>query len=180
MLASKRGYDMKTMFILFVFVPSLAFAGEVADLFEKQMNNVEDSVYYSRVSEAVTSDDNGITEIGLERTTCYGTCPAYAVIIKKNGKFRYTGYKYVDKLGEHTGTVEGWELRNLLKFINDSQYDSLKYFYRSMMLDDAGVYTMVKKIDKFKVISNYANSGPTKLWAIEQLIDKLILTAKWD
>jgi hypothetical protein len=42
------------------------------------------------------------------------------------------------------------------------------------------VYTSVTKRDRRKVIRNYANAGPTKLWAIEQLIDKLLLEAEWD
>jgi hypothetical protein len=49
-----------------------------------------------------------------------------------------------------------------------------------MVTDNPTVYTTVVMDGKRKVVSNYANAGPTKLWAIEQLIDKLLLEAKWD
>ena len=40
-------------------------------------------------------------------------------------------------------------------------------------------YTTVVMNGKRKVIRNYANAGPTTLWAIEQLIDSLMTKVKW-
>jgi hypothetical protein len=31
------------------------------------------------------AEDTGITEIGMERTQCYGRCPAYTIVIKSDG-----------------------------------------------------------------------------------------------
>jgi hypothetical protein len=49
-----------------------------------------------------------------------------------------------------------------------------------MVTDNSTVYSTVVIGGKRKVISNYANAGPTKLWAVEQLIHKLVLEATWD
>jgi len=171
---------MKSILILFTLIPSLAFAGELADLFKKQGSNRTEGYNQSQSYDEISSDKPDITEIGLERTLCYGTCPAYSVIIKSDGTFKYTGHKFVDRLGNYTGSVSKWELRTLLQFINDSNYNFFKNSYFTGVTDHPTVYTMVKMNGKTKVISNYANSGPTKLWAIEQLIDKLLLEAKWD
>lgn len=52
--------------------------------------------------------------------------------------------------------------------------------YSCPVTDFPNVYTMVKMRGKQKVVKNYANAGPSKLWAIEQLIDKLLLEAEWE
>jgi hypothetical protein len=52
--------------------------------------------------------------------------------------------------------------------------------YSRMITDHATTYTTVVMNGKRKVIRNYANAGPTALWAIEQLIDGLITKAQWD
>jgi hypothetical protein len=52
--------------------------------------------------------------------------------------------------------------------------------YSREITDCATTYTMVVMNGKRKTISNYANAGPTKLWAIEQLIDDLMAKAKWE
>ena len=52
--------------------------------------------------------------------------------------------------------------------------------YTGLDTDNPTTYTMVVMNGKRKTVSNYANAGPTKLWAIEQLIDDLMAKAKWD
>ena len=48
------------------------------------------------------------------------------------------------------------------------------------MTDQPTCYTTVVMHGERKMVRNYANAGPTKLWAIEQIIDKLLLEAEWD
>jgi hypothetical protein len=171
---------MKTSLLIFIFVPTLLFAGELAELFKKQGGDRTDEVHYSERYENAFSESHGVSEIGLERTMCFGSCPAYAVIIKSDGTFKYTGFEYIDKKGEYTGTVPQWELRNLIRFIENSSYDSMASSYSIGITCQPTAFTMVKKNGITKVISNYANSGPIKLWAIEQLIDHLLTNAAWD
>jgi len=52
--------------------------------------------------------------------------------------------------------------------------------YHGWWTDQAKVWTMAVANGKRKVVSNYQNAGPTKLWAIEQLIDALLAKAEWD
>src|SRR5205085_722560 len=70
----------------------------------------------SRTHEQVDADDHGVSEIALERTRCFGTCPAYSVVIKADGTFTYTGKDFVTRKGEHAGTVSQHDLRNLSQF----------------------------------------------------------------
>ena len=56
----------------------------------------------------------------------------------------------------------------------------LENTYDRFVTDNPTAYTTVVMNANRKVIKNYAHAGPTKLWAIEQLIDKLMLEARWD
>ncbi len=128
----------------------------------------------------IFDDHSGIDEIGLERMVCFGTCPIYTVIIRKDGTFRYIGEEYVQHKGTFTGTVDMKDLRDLFKYINDMHYFQLATGYAYPVTDNPGTFTMVRRGKQEKLVMNYANSGPSELWAMEQLIDKLILEAKWD
>jgi hypothetical protein len=100
-------------------------------------------------------------------------------VVKSDGSFRYSGGKYAERLGEFTGTIREWEFNNLAHFIRDSDYMNLETDYRAGITDSSTTYTTVVMNGKKKVISNYAGAGPTKLWAIEHLIDDLMEKAEW-
>jgi hypothetical protein len=159
---------------------SASFGGQIAELHQKHAKADRGGPDESRSHEQVDAQDHGVTEIGLERTPCYGTCPVYTVIIESDGTFRYKGEKYVERKGEFTGKVSRYQFNQLAQFIRDSGYTDLHDTYSRAVTDNPTVYTTVVIDRKRKVVKNYANAGPTKLWAVEQLIDKLLLEATWD
>src|SRR5262245_57957328 len=155
--------------------------GEISDLFIKQSRDPcrsADMRHFVNHDE-VASTNHGITEVGIERTICFGTCPAYTFILKNDGTFRYKGEEYVERKGEFTGTIPLWQFHQLAQFIRDSGYIELADAYSRTVTDHPTVFTTVVMNGKRKVISNYANSGPATLWAIEQLIDDLMAKADW-
>jgi hypothetical protein len=174
---------------------SLALAGELATLHQqiakpstqeapaKSDLNLPDGVALApgaTLGGLPDRSQHGIAEIGLERTQCFTGCPAYTVIISADGTFRYTGEANVERTGEHTGTVEVGQLNQLMTFINESLFMGFEDSYTASFLDAPTTYVMVKKASETKVIENYANTAPTTVWAIEQLIDDLLETATWD
>ena len=175
---------MKEVFLIcgmltLLFVPN-AFSGEIATQFQFRSKNIIQVMKGSRNFEQITSEDTWIKEIGMERTVCFGSCPAYTVIIKGEGTFRYKGEQFAKRQGEHVGKVSKWELNSLLKFIKDSDYFSMQDEYETSVTDSPTAYTYIVMSGRKKIIRNYADSGPTKLWAIQQLIDKLLLEAEWN
>lgn len=125
-------------------------------------------------------EDYGISEIGIERTRCFGDCPAYTFIVSMDGSFRYVGEYGVEHMGEHTGTVSVGQLNQVMAFIGESGYADFQDTYSASFLDAPTVYSMVVQSGDTKVIENYGNTGPATLWAIEQLIDSLLETAEWN
>lgn len=124
--------------------------------------------------------DPGITEIGLERTRCLAGCPAYTLIIRADGSFRYLGEYGVERLGEHRGTVSLGRLKRVLAFIAETPFDAYDASYRSPYLDGPTAYVMVRRGEAVKVVEDYAGSAPATLWAVEELIDDLLETAEWN
>jgi hypothetical protein len=123
---------------------------------------------------------SGVTEIGLERTECFGPCPAYTVVIKRDGTVRYRGEQHAKLAGEHTGKVSQAAFRRLAAFVLEAGFADFETTYSAPVTDMPSTYTMILKDGRPKVVKDYGDAGPTKLWAIEQLIDKLLLETTWD
>ncbi len=121
-----------------------------------------------------------ISEMRLERTRCLASCPAYSVTIQADGTFSYTGIYGVERMGEHTGQLEVGQLRQLFRYIDEIGFMAFQTSYLSPFLDNATVKTTVVQNDQRQTVTNYANSGPATLWALEELIDMLLETATWD
>jgi Domain of unknown function (DUF6438) len=158
----------------------VTFGGEIAELHRKLAKADRDKPDQSRNHQQVEAAGSGVTEIGLERTPCFGTCPVYMLVIKSDGTFRYKGERAVDRKGEYTGKVNRYRFNQLVQFIRDSGYMELQDRYYRAVTDNPTVYTTAVVDGKRKVVSNYASAGPPKLWTIEELIDKLLLEAEWD
>jgi Domain of unknown function (DUF6438) len=155
-------------------------AGEIQDLFTKALKDgqAKPTTQYAQFDDKPAP--TGITEFGIERTECYGDCPAYTFIIKADGTFRYHGQSHLKRLGDFTGKIDPWYVNHLMAFIKDSGYINLNDQYRAAVTDLPTVYTTVVMDGKRKTISDYAGAGPPKLWAIETLIDGLLADAQWD
>ena len=155
-----------------------AFGGEIYDY---HVNHARDGSGDQKPGkyDEVESTNHGITEIGIERTGCFGFCPIYTFIVKSDGTFRYMGRKFVEREGAYSGTVSLWHFHRLARFVRDSGYMELEDRYSVWVTDSPTTLTMVVMNGKRKTVSNYANGGPTKLWAIEQLTDDLMAKAHW-
>src|SRR5258708_33320598 len=63
---------------------------------------------------ALSDADIKAATIHLERTRCYGSCPAYTVTIHGDGRVEYAGTKNVKVTGQQTGRVEPEAVKRLL------------------------------------------------------------------
>jgi hypothetical protein len=66
-----------------------------------------------RVVDGVPQLDD--VEIELERTKCYGWCPAYTVKLSGNGSLTYTGESYVKTKGERHDVIDPQRLLPILE-----------------------------------------------------------------
>jgi hypothetical protein len=159
--------------ILFTACPCV-FGGEISELYFKNLDSNTNGLT------AVASTNQGITEIGIERSACFGECPVYTFILKSDGTFRYEGEKFVKRKGQFTGTISISEFDQLAQTIKNAGYMKLNKTYRRPVTDLPTAFTMVIMDGRRKIIMDYADSGPQKLQAIEKLIDGLMEKAKWN
>ena len=124
--------------------------------------------------------NHGISEIGFERTGCYGTCPSYTFIITSGGKCRYEGGKHAKIEGKKTGRVSIIEFHRLAEFLLSIQFFALKDEYTASLTDSSSTFTTATLNGKRKIIDNYAGLGPAQLWAVEQILDGMVTRARWD
>ena len=171
---------MKIIALMFgLAVLQLAGAGEIADQYwrEHKTNYVTTHEPFSGPTMPATT--NGISEIGIERTPCFGSCPAYVCIIRNDGTVRYHGEAHVDRIGDWETTIAPYEFHQLANFIAESGDLQMQDTFTSSVTDGETVYTTFVMRGRRKVFSNYASSGPPKLWALQRLIDGLSAGATW-
>jgi hypothetical protein len=128
----------------------------------------------------VLASQDQITEITLERTMCFGTCPAYKVILRQDGTAIYIGKAFVERKGRYQGTVYKYYFDRLVKLLQALNYFALKDNYSKPVTDLPTVITTVLQGDKLKNIRNYGNVGPIELWGIEMAIDAVATRVKWE
>lgn len=120
--------------------------------------------------------------VTLERTPCFGTCPAYTVQLFANGDVSYYGAHFVKDTGAATGHAT---TSSILELQNTCQ--SSGFFTMNSIYDDVGVtdcpwmYTTVTLNGTTKLIRDYAcaSSAPAALRSYEKLIDSLLNTKQW-
>lgn len=116
--------------------------------------------------------------ITLERSVCYGRCPAYKLKIEGNGTVTYEGLKFVGVTGVKTSTIASADFKQLV-----DQFFTIKYFdlednYDEEISDIPHCETSLSIDGKMKKIYN-RSGGPEALSDLEALIDKTVNVKQW-
>lgn len=156
--------------------------GEIAELYKKSVRTVEaDTRKQLDRFQALDNPTHGVTEVGMERTACHGTCPVYSVVFKADGTLRYVGEENVPSKGAFTGKISVYQFNRLAEFVVESGYMNLDSNYDlPMVADFPSTYTTAAVGGRRKFVRNYGDLGPVKLWALQQTIDSLLAEAEWD
>jgi len=139
-----------------------------------------------------------IVQVTLERTTCYGTCPAYRVTISGDGLVTYEGKQYVEVSGIRTKRIDAEALSALADevarvdyFVLQNTYDSAEDGCRRLWTDNPAANTSVRIARTTKTIHHYlgcredgregsfSKSYPQALTSFEDAIDRIAGTKEW-
>lgn len=120
--------------------------------------------------------DSGVF-ITIERTSCFGSCPAYSAQIYTDGTVIYKGVDSVKITGEKQYKIPRERIKRLLEAFEKIDYFSLKDEYRTdengmSVTDLPETITSISINGKRKQVINYYY-GPKKLDELENLIDFL-------
>ena len=189
-VSPRLGYGaqaMKLFALLLILTAAPALADDLPADWEHGNPNGELAKQFPRHARRVivpsSSEDctkkSSIQQIGIERTQCYGKCPAYTFIVNRDGTFRYHGDVFVKRRGDWQGTVDPWRLYVIGRYVQDMNYFNLADEYTSRESDEAGAYTIVRTATRKKVVFDYGAAAPAKLIVLEEMIDSLMKDAKW-
>ncbi|HEY1629737.1 MAG TPA: DUF6438 domain-containing protein [Rhizomicrobium sp.] len=119
--------------------------------------------------------------IEFVRTPCYGSCPAYSVVVSGDGTVRYQGDYCVIAKGARVAHLPQKDVRALFEAFQRADFFSLRPIYDTGITDNSGV-TMVLHFDQWNwsVDDRQETTGlPVEASKLPDLIDKFAGTARW-
>ncbi len=118
----------------------------------------------------------------LERTVCYGRCPAYRVTVRGNGRVEYEGKAFVGVVGRRVATIPRSEVARLVAAARDGDLWSMRASYVAGMTD-MPTYRLTLTVGSRKhTIEDYAGyhvGMPRSVSDFEDLIDEIGRTRRW-
>jgi hypothetical protein len=127
------------------------------------------------------ANDTGVTEIAIERTSCYGFCPTYTLRLFSDGRVEYTGQASVRFVGTRNGKVDEYFFTQLARVAVGIGFFELQDRYTCAVTDNPTVYVAVVQNGRRKVIEHYAPewNGPSALRLFEDAIDGVQRYVEW-
>jgi hypothetical protein len=135
---------------------------------------------------SLSENDMKTLTVRLERTACYGSCPAYTVTIHGDGRVEYEGKMHVKEQGPHEGRVEPGQIKSLLNEFATAKFLTLSEDYseqncKRYCTDMPTAVTELKVKEASHHVKHYYGCGgaPKALFDLESAIDKLAKVERW-
>ena len=124
------------------------------------------------------TDIPGNPEVYFDRSACFGSCPAYTVIMRGDGTARYTGKSDVDMVGVFEATMDADRMQTLLRAFDEAKFSSLDDIYDDNVTDIATRTVRFRRFDTSKTVTDWFNTPPA-LRRLESVIDSVAGTLSW-
>ena len=116
--------------------------------------------------------------ITMERTTCFGTCPAYLFKAYPDGKVTYTGKEHVELKGEYTATISKEVLANLKNLFDKAEFFNFANVYSASVKDLPTTFLYYDNGSQNAKVTDYYGA-PESLKKLEKDIDAIINAIDW-
>jgi hypothetical protein len=120
--------------------------------------------------------------IKLERTVCYGTCPAYSIEIRGDGSVTFIGGSFTAITGTHHEQIPKNVVIDLVNHFRAADYFSLKDRYHWNVTDNPTYTTSIEFDGHKKEVIDYVgleDGMPEVVEALENSIDEAVGVEKW-
>ncbi len=167
-----------------LFMVSLLVAGLSSLVFKSMLgHNGDQTPDLSYLSDA----DLKTVIIRLERTACYGTCPAYSVTIHGDGRVEYNGKGRVKEMGTREARIETDKIRALASVFAKMKFWGLAEDYSAAKCKGRVCTDMATAIIELSIrgathrVNHYygCGSAPKSLFDLESVIDKSANSEQW-
>lgn len=116
--------------------------------------------------------------ITMERTPCFGACPAYHLTVFGNGTVVYDGFSSVAVTGKQTSQISQEKVRELINEFYEAGFFTLRDSYVEDVTDLPSTTTSISIRDETKSVYRYG-FGPERLVQLEDRIDEITEANKW-
>lgn len=124
--------------------------------------------------------------ISLERTACYGNCPAYKLTIYGDGRVEYDGAQNVKLKNKKEGHLQPGDLKKILAAFDKANYLSIKSYTEdactcTLCTDMPTAITEIRAQGVSHRVEHYygCRCAPKELWELEETIDRIAGTEQW-
>lgn len=116
--------------------------------------------------------------ITYEKTTCFGTCPAYLFKAFPDGSVTYTGTKYVDLMGEYQAKLSEEELANMKSLFDEGNFFKYANVYSANIEDQPTTFLYYDNGQQNSKVTDYYGA-PESLKKLEKNIEEIINSIDW-
>ena len=116
--------------------------------------------------------------ITMERTTCFGTCPAYVFKAYPDGSVKYTGKDFVDLKGEYSASISKEVLANLKNLFDEADYFHFANVYSASIKDLQTTFLYYDDGKQNAKVTDYYGA-PESLKKLEKDIEAIINSINW-
>jgi len=116
----------------------------------------------------------------LHRTTCFGSCPGYSLVVYEDGRTEYEGQAWVAEKGARQGSIGRAEVSELRGLIDKLSFDTLPTEYKAWASDLP--WTTVCRGGAKPHCVTYEEGQPTApkaLFALADRIDEVTRSRLW-
>ena len=121
-------------------------------------------------------------KITLQRTMCFGRCPAYTVEIAGDGTVNWHGSSDVAAIGARGDKISAADVKILFGAFRDADFFWLLDNYNAQITDLPSYIVSIAYDGRRKTVSDYAGlmiGMPHAVVDLETLIDKTANTGRW-
>lgn len=116
--------------------------------------------------------------ISLQRTQCYGNCPAFKFDLYSDYTVSYQGVAHVERIGNWSSTITNGQFQYIT-----GQFDKTNFFefadqYYKDISDGPTTYVSYSKGGNTKKVMDY-HGAPEKLKKLEEKVEALIAVIQW-
>ena len=117
--------------------------------------------------------------IYLERSSCFGHCPTYYLILTRSGSASRHGVQWTSFIGHYQATFDSKLFAGLARFVTTAGFESLDTAYVTTVTDMATTTTCLHWTTHLRCIRHYGFDGPPALYTIENAIDTVASHLDW-
>ncbi len=113
-----------------------------------------------------------VQSLQIERTTCYGKCPAYRLGVNKDGSLGYEGKMFVENEGFYKAQVSEEDVADIFDYIKTLNLNDYEEKYDRGITDVPSLILTFNKKNGDQQVITIRSGGPEELKRLAEMVDR--------